>query len=66
MRWDSLLSHPGSCPADRVHLKADQATRTGAIGALLRRHGLYSLKQRAKLSRFWSAPLRVDRIRLAF
>jgi hypothetical protein len=20
MRWDSLLSHPGSCPADRVHL----------------------------------------------
>jgi hypothetical protein len=23
MRWDSLLSHPGSCPADRVHLIAE-------------------------------------------
>jgi len=20
MRWDSLLNHPGSCPADGVHL----------------------------------------------
>jgi hypothetical protein len=23
MRWDSLLSHPGSCPADRDHLIPD-------------------------------------------
>jgi hypothetical protein len=26
MRWDSLLSHPGSCPADRVHLSIRSPT----------------------------------------
>ena len=27
MRWNSLLSHPGSCPADGVHLKCMLANR---------------------------------------
>jgi hypothetical protein len=33
MRWDSLLSHPGSCPADRVHLNQSGLSPLRCISA---------------------------------